>query len=268
MTRIKLIATDMDGTLLRKGGVVSQRNKEALRAARDAGIEVVLVTGRPPRWVDETARELGLDGVAICANGAILYDLTTRQVLAENLLPADVLRRFVGALREVLPGVGFGFERNDGLVLEPHFHSLYDDEEDGVLRQTGDALLEVPVAKLLASHPDVDFEKFLVAAVEAAGTDAVVTHSGEHGLVEVSATGITKAFALEALCAERGISSDEVVAFGDMPNDVMLLHWAGLGVAVANAHPDAIDAADEVTKSNNEDGVAIVVERLLAQRSA
>jgi Cof subfamily protein (haloacid dehalogenase superfamily) len=268
VTHVRLIATDLDGTLLRAGGVVSQRNKDALRAAREAGIDVVLVTGRPPRWVDEIAEELELDGVAICANGAILYDLATKEVVNENLLPADTLRRIVEALREVVPGVGFAFERSNGLTLEPHFHTVYDDsEEEGVRRAAGEVFLDAPVAKLLASHPGVEFEELLVAAVEAAGTEAVVTHSGDSGLIEVSASGITKAFALEELCAERGIAADEVVAFGDMPNDVLLLKWAGRGVAVANAHPDAIDAADEVTESNNDDGVAIVIERLLAQGS-
>lgn len=263
----QLIATDLDGTLLREGGAVSSRNKAALRAARDAGLDVVLVTGRPPSWVDHTADELALDGVAICSNGALLYDLTSRAVVSRNLVPADILRRLVEALREQLPGVGFAYQRVDDLVLEPHFRYAGSSLDDAP-RDSGDAVLDVPVAKLLASCPDVDFETFLSAVAEVAGSDVVVTHSGDPGLVEVNATGVTKALALESLCAERGVAPEQVVAFGDMPNDVMLLRWAGLGVAVANAHPDAIAAADEVTGRNDEDGVAVVVERLLAGRGS
>lgn len=203
LLRYRLIATDLDGTLLSKG-VVSPRNKAALRAARDARLDVVLVTGRPPAWVDQTADELALDGVAICSNGAMFYDLASRAVVSRNLVPADILRRLVEALRGQLPGVGFAYQRVDDLVLEPHFRYAGNSLDD-VPRDIGDAVLDVPVAKLLASNPAADFETFLRAVAEVAGTDVVVTHSGDPGLVEVNASGVTKALAPRiALCESGG----------------------------------------------------------------
>ena len=93
---------------------------------------------------------------------------------------------------------------------------------------------------------------------------AELTHSSLDGLVEISATGVSKATTLELLCTERGIPADCVLAFGDMPNDLPLLAWAGRGIAVANAHPSVLAAVTEHTASNDDDGVALVLEQLLA----
>jgi len=259
----RLVACDLDGTLLRNDGTLSERNAAALRRVRDAGLQVVIVTGRPPRWVDDIADQLDLDGLAICSNGALVYDLDTRRVVAEHLLPVDVCKRLAETVRSAVPGVGFACERAAGLALEPDFHSPHEVPPHGV--RASDGLFATPVAKLLATHRELAYVDLLAAVTAAAGSDAVVTQSGRDGLVEISAVGITKAFAVEALCAERGISAEQVIAFGDMPNDVALLRWAGHGVAVASAHPDAVAVADEVTKSNDDDGVAEVLERLLAE---
>lgn len=258
----RLIATDLDGTLLRRDGTLPERNVAALHAARDAGLDVVVVTGRPPRWVDAIADELKLDGVAICSNGALVYDLVERRVVAEHLLAVDVAERLVAAVRAAVPGIGFACERAAGIVVEPDFDSPHEVSPD-IRRASGAELLDAPIAKLLATHPDYEYADLLAAVTVAAGSDVVVTQSGSDGLVEISAAGITKAFAVEALCAERGISAAEVIAFGDMPNDVALLRWAGHGVAVATGHPDAIAAADEIAGSNDDSGVAAVLERIL-----
>lgn len=258
----RLVACDLDGTLLRSDGTLSERNIAAMHAVRAAGLQVVIVTGRPPRWVDDIADQLELDGLAICANGALVYDLTTRRVVAEHLLATDVVRRLVASLRTALPGVTFGCERTDGLMLETSFRTR-GWQPTGVTRADGDAVLATPVAKLLVTHADCEYADLLAAALAAAGADAVVTNAGDDGMVEISAAGISKAFGVEALCADLGITADEVIALGDMPNDVLLLRWAGHGVAMADAHPDVIAVADEITKSNDDDGVAIVLERVL-----
>lgn len=260
----QLVACDLDGTLLRSDGTLSARNIAALHAVRAAGLQVVIVTGRPPRWVDDIADQLDLDGVAICANGALVYDLATRRVVAEHLLASEVAQRLVESLRASLPGVVFGYERASGLVLEPDFRTRRW-SPTGATRQGADGMLATPVAKLLATHPDCEYADLLAAAVAAAGSDAVVTNAGDDGMVEISAAGVTKAFGVEALCADLGISAGQVLAIGDMPNDVVLLRWAGHAVAVAGAHPDVVAVADEVTKSNDDDGVAEVLERLLGE---
>ena len=125
--------------------------------------------------------------------------------------------------------------------------------------------------KLLARHEDLKSEELYRQArevtTELADLVTLTFGDSDNGLLEVSAAGVTKAFGLERLAAEHGISADEVMAFGDMPNDLPMLTWAGHAVAVANAHPDVLAIADEVTASNDDDGVAVVIERLLATRS-
>ena len=126
--------------------------------------------------------------------------------------------------------------------------------------------MQEPVSKLVVQHPNVVQDELQALVVEVCGEEATVTISGER-LVEVSAAGVTKGFALRRVCEELGVSSEEVVAFGDMPNDAEMLAWAGRGVAVANAHPEALAAADQVTDSNDLDGVAVALERLLVNGS-
>ena len=123
------------------------------------------------------------------------------------------------------------------------------------------------MTKLLVRHPAMDFAEVAERARRAVGEDAVVTWAGLR-LVEISAAGVTKAFALERLCRRLGVAPAEVVAVGDMPNDLAMLAWAGTGVAVANATREVLDAADEVTAANTDDGVALLLERILAANGA
>lgn len=125
-----------------------------------------------------------------------------------------------------------------------------------------------PVLKLLAHHAELAPDEFLALARSAAGEHASITRSSPTALLEVSGPGVSKASTLALCCAERGISPAEVVAFGDMPNDVEMLSWAGTSYAMGNAHPDVIAAASGRTVANNEDGVALVIERILAERTA
>ena len=256
MTTCRLVATDLDGTLLRSDGTVSASTRGALAAARAAGIEVVLVTARNPRWVGDVAAAAGLDGRAVCCNGAVVYDLAERRVVASHPLRSEISSALVTALRGRAPGVAFACELESVAIREPAYVPLWPTPDE---RPRADALeiVREPVVKLVAQHPELTQAELYELAVELAGTEAAVTYSGER-LVEISAAGVTKAFAL----ADLGVPAEHAVAFGDMPNDVPMLEWAGLGVAVANAHPDVLAAADEVTASNDEDGVALVLERL------
>jgi Cof subfamily protein (haloacid dehalogenase superfamily) len=258
---VRLVATDLDGTLLGTDGHVSARNRAALAAVEDAGIIVVFVTGRPPRWLGQVAEEAGARGLAICANGALVYDLEQDAVVLENSLLPEAAARLVAALRDRAPGVVFAVERGTRFGHEPAYVPMWPTGDRDIARV--EELVSRPVAKLLAKHPDLDAVALHELATELAGGDAMVTYSGDT-LVEIGGAGVSKAVALEALCDERGITAAEVIAFGDMPNDVPLLTWAGRGVAVANAHPSVLAVADEVTLSNDEDGVAVVLESLLS----
>lgn len=117
--------------------------------------------------------------------------------------------------------------------------------------------------KLLAHHPELDPDAFLALARTAAGDLATFTRSSPTALLEISGPGVSKAGTLARCCAERGIAPEEVVAFGDMPNDIAMLSWAGASYAMANAHPEVLAATTRRTASNNDDGVAAVIERIL-----
>lgn len=251
----RLIALDLDGTLLRSDGTVSARTRGALAAFPD----IVLVSARPPHAVAEIAADVELTGLAICANGATTYDLEARSIVRHHAIPAEIAARVVTAMREVAPGVAFAFEHELRFSHEPG----YEPDHPTVPERIDDALVlsAQPVTKLVARHARIDLDDLVAHARRACGDDAHVTTSGGP-FVEIMAAGVTKAFALAALAEELGIRQQDVVAFGDMPTDVPMLEWAGLGVVVANAHPDALAAADRVTASNDEDGVALVLESL------
>ncbi len=255
----RVIASDLDGTLVDSRGRISPRTRAVLDRARDAGALLVFVTGRPPRWMDSVIEETGASGLAVLANGAYVYDLESREIVRQHTLDVASAERLVKAIRDELPGVTFAVESRAGFAHEPEYVPAWpgDNTVIGAIAE----LLTDPVAKLLVKHPDrgPDDIHDLVAAL--AGEDATVTYSGDV-LLEISGAGVSKASTLEAVCAEAGVGPDGVVAFGDMPNDVPMLAWAGWGVAVGNAHPKVLAIADEVTASNNDDGVAQVLERL------
>ncbi|MFG2711159.1 Cof-type HAD-IIB family hydrolase [Streptomyces goshikiensis] len=270
----RLIATDLDGTLLRDDKSVSPRTVAALAAAEEAGIEVFFVTGRPARWMDVVADHVHGHGLAICANGAAVVDLHAgREFVQVRALPRDTALTVVDALRAAAPGTSFAVERTTGINYEPNYPPFFQDP--GATVATVEKLLHeepdtaaAPVLKLLAHHSELSPDKFLTLARSAAGDHASITRSSPTALLEISGLGISKASTLELCCAERGISPAEVVAFGDMPNDVEMLRWAGTSYAMGNAHPDVIAAASGRTVANNEDGVAVVIERIIAERAA
>jgi len=258
--RVRLVASDLDGTLLRSDDSVSQRTLEALARTVAAGIRFVLVSARSPGWLAPEAARLGLDGIGICANGAVVYDYEQSRVLVHRPLEPETARELVHGLRRAAPGVIFGCARPSGFVAEPGYRSLFR-PPDSSPRADALAFLSEPVSKLVLQHPELPQAELHALARDFAGKRAEACYSGA-GLVEISAAGVTKGAALAELCAELEIERSEVLAFGDMLNDISMLTWAGRGVAVANAHAEVLAIADEVTASNDEDGVAQVLEQL------
>lgn len=262
-----MIATDLDGTLLRSDGeTVSERTRQALRAARNAGITIVLVSARGPVGVGVVADAIGCDGLAICSNGALVLDLASREVVRHRPLAADVAAQIVRALRVRLPDVCFATEIEGLFALEPAFKGAWDWEPPAGTRYA-DALelVEAPVTKLIARDASCSVADLAAAAREVAGVTAAVAISGEW-VVEISAAGVNKAEALKELVADLGVEPAEVAAFGDYPNDLAMLDWAGRSIAPANAHPDVLARVDEVMESNDDDGVAQAIERLVQRR--
>jgi Cof subfamily protein (haloacid dehalogenase superfamily) len=259
----RLIATDLDGTLLRSDGTLSARTIAALALVENAGATLVMVTGRPPRWMRPIAELADHRGLAICANGAVLYDLHTEQIVRSRLISAELIAEVVAALREVEPDFRFAVEHGTGFVFEASFNlGSWDAESLGGRSVDHETLIGLPGTKLLALHPHTGPDTLMAQAVKILGDAVTVTHSSKSGLLEISAPGVTKASALAELCADLGVTAQEVVAFGDMPNDLPMLLWAGRSYGMANAHPDVLATVTDHAAANNDDGVARALEAL------
>ncbi|MGV9307578.1 HAD family hydrolase [Nonomuraea sp. NPDC003727] len=261
MSLPRLIATDLDGTLLDPAGAVTPRTRRALEAARTAGAEVVFVTARPPRSIARIAAETGVDGTAICSNGAIVYDVAAGRALTTRTLDPAEARAVTRSLAEALPGLTFAIETGTGVLFEPGY-GKHVPHDAAYRREVASVWADpAPVVKLLAWSPAHHADEMFTAATAAVDGRAELTYSGSGGLLEISAAGVTKAGALAELCRERGIDPAGVVAFGDMPNDLAVLAYAGTGYAMANSHHTVLAAVERHTLSNAEDGVAVVLER-------
>ena len=273
LTRPRVVATDLDGTLVRSDGTVSERTRAVVRRLGDAGIHVVLVTARPPRWLPSLADLAGEHGTAVILNGAAVYEFATGTLEQVHGFERAAAAALVDDLRAAIPGVAFVLERVDGPVYDPGFVSTHPVPDDArnvdvatTLRASGDPRDDGPgavVGKILARHDDLGHDELYARVTDVVGDRAILAYSGAHALAELSAPGVTKAAGLARWCAAHGVAAADVWAFGDMPNDVPMLAWAGRGVAVANAHPAVLAAADARTASNDDDGVATYLEQLL-----
>ncbi|GAA4054454.1 HAD family hydrolase [Nonomuraea soli] len=259
----RLVATDLDGTALRTDGTISPRTAAAFARVEEAGAMLVFVTGRPPRWMSTVAGAVRHRGLAICANGALVYDLHTERIVESHLIDAEVVAEVVDQLRANVPDLAFSVEYEGGFAHESEFQlGGWDRKAVAGLRVGTSTLTARPCFKLLALHQRMEPDTLQTAVDELVGHLVTATHSSGRALIEMSARGVTKATALATLAERHEIKPAQVVAFGDMPNDLPMLGWAGTSYAVANAHPRVLAAVEHVTAANNDDGVAQVLEEL------
>ncbi|MCX4915749.1 HAD family hydrolase [Streptomyces sp. NBC_00687] len=260
----KLVATDLDGTLLRSDETVSARTREALAAVTAAGAAHIVVTGRAVPWTRHILDDLGYRGLAVCGQGAQVYDAGEHRLLTSVTLDrqlaglalakieAEVGPLLLAASRDGLEGevlVGPGYRVQDGpLPVVP-------------IRDASD-LWSAPLNKVYVQHPTLSDDELAAVATEVAGGLVGVTMAGA-GIVELLPLGLSKATGLSLAARRLGAKAVDTIAFGDMPNDIPMFAWAAHSVAMANAHADLKAVADEVTSTNEEDGIAVVLERLL-----
>ena len=263
--RPRLIASDMDGTLLRWNDTVSGATVAELERWRADGVPVVLATGRPPRWMRRIRDVLGY-GTAVCCNGAVLMDLERFEIIHEEPLHPDVLESVTAELRGHQPDIWFAVEYGLEFRHEPIYQPRWDVDAPGVAEATLTELVAQPVAKLLARHETLPRDEFVALVEEVIGNRATVTHSSTDALAEISAPGVTKASGLAKVAARHGIGPEDVVVFGDMPNAIAAFEWVraagGRAVAMAHAHPDLMAVATDVTGTNEDDGVATFLQSL------
>jgi hypothetical protein len=174
----------------------------------------------------------------------------------------------VRRLREAVPGIGIAVEYPDGRALDHLFQPFMFDVTDPGPRLDDDVLTARPAAKLLGRHLSHSCDELLDLTGPLLADLVAVTHSNGKGLIEAAAIGVSKATAVARVAASAHIPAAEVIAFGDQPNDLPLLTWAGTSCAVANAHPQVLAAATHVIGSNDDDGVARILESLYPQAAA
>ena len=254
----RLVATDLDGTLLHSDGTVTPRTRAALEALDARGVPVVFTTGRPVRWMVDLWDDVGGHGLAICSNGGIVYDVAARRVRDFRAVPREVGVEVATLVRDAVPGTTFAMEHIDGWARETSYPRHPDDADARHHGEWGDIYRD-DVVKILATHPELEPEDFWRRVEDAVGGRVTCTWSSTYALVEISAEGVTKATTLATLAEEMGVAASEVLAFGDMPNDLAMLDWAGTSYAMANAHPLVLEQADHVAPANDEDGVAQVL---------
>ncbi|MEV8003708.1 MULTISPECIES: HAD family hydrolase [unclassified Streptomyces] len=260
----KLVATDLDGTLLRGDDTVSERTREALAAATAAGAAHIIVTGRAVPWTRHILDDLGYEGLAVCGQGAQVYHAGEQKLLtsltldrqlaglALSKIEAEVGPLHLAASRDGLEGevlVGPGYRVQEG----PLPYLFVDDATE---------MWTAPLNKVYIQHPELDDDALASAARAAVGSLVDVVMAGA-GVVEILPLGLSKATGLSLAARRLGVKAADTIAFGDMPNDIPMFGWAQHGVAMANAHDDLKAVAHEITASNEDDGIAVVLEELL-----
>ncbi|WP_367321416.1 HAD family hydrolase [Streptomyces sp. HUAS ZL42] len=265
-TAYSLIATDLDGTLLRGDDTVSDRSFAALARVAEAGARHLVVTGRPAPRVRPLLEDLGSTGLAVCGQGAQLYDPRADRLLWSVTLDRELAETALGKIEAEVGQVHAAVDQDgvDGLTLiEPGYLMPHPTLPALRVERRAD-LWCAPISKVLLRHPALSDDELAQTARSVVGSLATVTMSGP-GTVELQPCGITKATGLALAAEHLGLSPADTVAFGDMPNDIPMFRWAAHGVAMANAHPELKEVADEITLSNEDDGIAVVLERLFPQ---
>lgn len=266
---MRLVASDIDGTILGHDGKISDRTVRAFHACRDAGVELVFVTGRPPRWLHPLQDQLGHTGTVICSNGAVVWDLETDRVVSSRALELDAVFEVRRIIQQLRPSALFAAETLTGFHLEPGFlgtgsTALLAEFTPAPLQETLTA--DDAVVKFLAIVREGTADEFLAEVAPAVAHLAAATHSAPNvALLELSLPGVNKAVTLAEYAASLGVQAQDVVAFGDMPNDIEMLRWAGDGYAMASGHQEAIRAAGQQAPHFDDDGVAQILEAKLAE---
>jgi Cof subfamily protein (haloacid dehalogenase superfamily) len=267
----KLIATDLDGTLVRSNDTVSAYSRSMLDQVRVAGIPLVGATGRGPRLTDLTRADISAADFLVLAGGGRVLDVRDPGelvVLRDERLSGAALAEVLAALEVEVGSLSVMVEARDEpnapLWGDPDPAWRYPDVVEARVRAES---LAGPVIKGFARTAECDVDALLAAAARVIPSSlATVTQAGL-GYVEICAPGVTKASGLAAIAEVLGVDPADVLVFGDMPNDLPMFDWAGWSrVAVANAHPAVLATADEITASNDDDGVAVYLDRLLSAR--
>lgn len=281
---VRLVGSDLDGTLLNARMDVGVRARAALPRLLDAGVAFTYVTGRPPRWLAPVTEQTGVTGMAVCANGALVVDLADGTLVRATTFDPELGAEVIQRLRQAVPGITFAVERVDRAAaaakdlrgmsvfgMEAEYSPVWGRQAHAEIGDAVELVRRGGLVKLLAIPPEGsghDNDSLVDVVVAHADGGLNVTHSGARlGLVEIMSVEADKGVAFQEVADALGVDPADTVAVGDMPNDIPMLLAAGTGYAVANAHPTTRAVATHVLPSNNDDGVGHLLEAVLAAHS-
>lgn len=264
--RYKMIALDLDGTLNNDQKVITQKTRDALIAVQKQGVIVVLASGRPTPGLKRESEALELKkyhGLLLSYNGGKVVDVTTKKVIYEKSVPKDLAVRFLKHL-ETFPinpivdnGKDYYTTNKDSFMIE--FECKLNNLGAKIVNNIADEVDFNPV-KILVAAPNEVLVPVAEKIMEPFQEEMSFVFSSPFYL-ESTMKGINKARSLQTICDLLHIKPEEVMAFGDAQNDISMLEFAGMGVAMGNACDSVKAIANEITLSNNEDGIAHTLER-------
>jgi Cof subfamily protein (haloacid dehalogenase superfamily) len=266
--KIHLVAIDLDGTLLNSAKEITDTTAAILRAAREeAGVHIVLASARPPRSVLPFYTLLDLSTPTINYNGALVYDPSCQRVIMHRPIPAKIVRGIVALARSACPEVLVSAEVMDQWYTD-RFDPAYATETGLLFRPDvvapTDKWVDRSMTKLLLLGEPERLGQ-IADAVQRDFTHQVTMVRTEEHLLQIMHATVSKAQALRVVAGEMGVRREQVMAIGDNANDVGMLQWAGVAVAMANAAPEALAVADYVTDHHDADGAAHAIRRIILQ---
>jgi Cof subfamily protein (haloacid dehalogenase superfamily) len=255
----KMLALDVDGTLVDFEDRMTDRVRSTVRAAREAGLHVVISTGRSTPGVMDAVEMLGFeDGLAVASNGAVVFSYSPVEILSTVTFDA---REAVKLVLEHVPEAAVAVEEiGRGYRINKPFP--VGEIRGEMIEQSIEELVAEPVTRVIIRSPGQSAEEFTELA-ERVGLHGISYFVGYTAWLDLAPDGVSKASGLDSVCARLGLGSEDVVAVGDGLNDLEMLRWAGRGVAMGGSPPQVLDAADDVTGSVYEDGLADEIERWL-----
>ena len=260
---VELLAVDIDGTLLRSDGQMTRANGDAIRAAVRAGVKVVIATARPPRGVKQIYDVLGLDTLTINYNGAVIHEPRRNKNLLHMPIDPRVAERVINVARKAYPPCVVSVE-----ILDKWFTDHYDET---LPLATGraftpdfigpiDAFLTRPITKLMLLAQPEHLRVVIEAIRKRFSGELTIVQSDKHLLLAMHPHA-SKGNALAQVAEHYGVEQARVMAIGDAPNDVSMLRWAGLGAAVSSGWQQALDEANVIVPTNDDNGVAVAIHR-------
>ncbi|GHO42111.1 Cof-type HAD-IIB family hydrolase [Ktedonospora formicarum] len=268
LSSLQLVATGLDGTLLRSDLTLSPYTRTVLQNLQAVGVPIVLMSARPPRTLRQFALAANIRGIAICSNGAIVYDLDEERIVQEYKLTPEHIQELIHHLHHIQPHLTFAVETGTFLACETAFYTSCA-PPDACLPSIVDRhiLWQQPQIKIQVHHPNIKAPELYKQLEPFIEKDLYSLTYSSSQFLEIALARVQKGRALAELCHQWGIPAHSVVAFGNMPNDIPMLQWAGLSLALANAHPLVQQAAQTIPLSNDEDGCASILEELIPRAS-